>query len=314
LVWWRPLTALALTWCAAAGFSQLVAPLDGTLSGTTLALVAAFAAGALSARRGAIAGLVLCWVGQVVGVGAGDPFGEAVIIFVCWLGGLVLNEASRLVEQGRANNRVLVGQETAARQRAVVEERLRLAREVHDQIGHSLTVVALQAGAARRMSSSDPHRAREAMVTIAQAARDGLSAMQGDASSDITTLLRRTRAAGLDVSADVAALEQAGRLRPEQRVLAHRIVQEALTNVLRHAPGARCTVTVQLVGHSLTVVVANDAPSRARREPGTGKGLIGLQERVAAAAGALSWGARADGGFEVRAVLPGAERLEEVGT
>jgi len=309
LVWWRPLPALAVTWLAAAGFSRLIAPLDGALSGTALALAAAFACGALSTRRGAIAGLVLCWVGQDVGVGADDPFGVAMIILVAWLGGLAVNETSQLVEESRANNRILVTQEAAARRRAVVEERLRLAREVHDQLGHSLTVVALQAGAARRMSSTEPDRTREALLTIAHAARAGLSAMQGDISADVDTLLDRSRAAGLEVSADVAALDSAGSVGPEQRLLAYRVVQEAVTNVLRHAPGATASVTVRRDGADLCVVVANSAPSGSDREPGTGKGLAGLRQRVADAAGTLTWGARADGGFEVRAVLPPAERF-----
>ena len=159
MVWWRPVAALAVAWCATVAFSRLVAPLDGSLSGTTFTLVAAFAVAALSTRRGAVLGLVLSWLGQLLGVGGGDPFGEGVIIFVCWLGGLAVNEASWLVEQSRNNNRLLAGQEAVAQRRAVVEERLRLAREIHDQIGHSLTVVALQAGAARRMAATDPYRA-----------------------------------------------------------------------------------------------------------------------------------------------------------
>ena len=306
LVWWRPLAAEAVAWVAMAAFSRLIAPLDGTLSGSAMALGAAFAVGALSTRRWAIAGLVLCWVGQTVGVGAADPLGEAVIILICWSGGLALNEVSRLVEQGRANNQLLSGQEAVARQRAVVEERLRVAREVHDQLGHSLTVVALQAGAARRMATADPRRTQQVLATIATAARDGLAAMAGDAATDLAGLLQRTRSAGLDVAAEVGDLRW---LHPDQRALCLRVVQEALTNVLRHAPGARTTVVVRPDDSVVTVAVCNGPPARPRGEPGTGQGLVGLRERVTAAAGELHWGPREDGGFDVSARLP-ARHLE----
>ena len=312
LVWWRPLAALAVAWCATVAFSRMVAPLDGSLSGTAFTLVAAFAVAVLSTRRGAVLGLVLCWLGQLVGVGTDDPFGEAVIIFVCWLGGLAVNDVSKLVEQSRTNNRLIAGQEAVAQQRAVVEERLRLAREVHDQIGHSLTVVALQAGAARRMAATDPHRAREVMVTIAGAARDGLTAMTGEAATDMAALLQRTRAAGLNLTADVADLDAPGLVDPQTREVAYRIVQEGLTNVLRHAPGADATVTVRREGHAVSVTLRNGVPTRPGGTAGSGRGLAGLRERVTAHGGELGWGSREDGGFVVRAVLP-VRRLDEAG-
>jgi signal transduction histidine kinase len=308
LVWWRPLTAIVLVWCGAVAFSRLVAPLDGSLSGTALSLASAFAVAALSTRRAALAGLALCWLGQLVGLGAADPFGEAVILFACWLGGLAVNEVSRLVEQSRANNRLLAGQEEVGRQRAVVEERLRLAREVHDQIGHSLTVVALQAGAARRMAATDPVRAREVMVTIAQAARDGLAAITSPTAPDVAILLDRTRSAGLELTADVGSLDAPG-IDPETRTVAARVIQEALTNVLRHAPGAPASVTVREEGNGVAVDVHNGPPTGPGGSRGSGRGLVGLRERVALHGGQLVWGPREDGGFHVRAVLP-ARRLE----
>lgn len=306
-MWWRPLPAVTLVWVTAAGFSRLVAPLDGTLSGTALALMAAFAVAALSSRRGAVAGLVLCWCGQLVGVGAGDWFGDAVIMLICWLGGLAVNEAGRLVEQGRENNRLLIGHEAVAKQRAVVEERLRLARELHDQLGHSLTVVALQAGAARRMATTDPARASEVMVTVATAARQGLHAIRGEGAADLDALIRRTRAAGLDL--DVTGGGVIERLDAEERALVVRIVQEVLTNVLRHAPGAAASVRVSREVKGVTVVICNGPPSGSSGHAGSRLGLLGLQESVTAHGGDVQWGPRADGGFEVRAVLPLLERL-----
>ena len=308
-VWWRPLAAVAVAWCAAVVFSRLVAPLDGSLSGAALALSLAFAVGALCTRRQAVVGLALCWVGQLLGVVDEDRFGVAVILVVCWLGGLAVNEASRLVEQGRANNRALAHEESAAQRAAMAEERLRLAREIHDQIGHSLTVVALQAAGARRLAATDPERGQEAMATIAGAARDGLAAMSGQGAVDLAAVLHRTRAAGLSVTADVAGLDAPGLLDPESRAVVCRIVQEALTNVLRHAPGAPTTVVAGAEGAGVGVTIRNGPPPGHGGAGGSGRGLVGLQQRVAARGGEMGWGRLDDGGFEVRALLP-AHRME----
>ena len=180
LAWWRPVSMVALAWVAVAAYSRLVAPLDGSLSETALALAAGFAVAALARRRTAAVGLVVCWLGQLVGVGTGDPLGEATLLLLGWLGGLAVNEATRLVEQTRANNELLRRQEATSAARAVVEERLRLAREIHDALGHSLTVVALQAGAARRLAGTDPDRARDVMRTVATAARSGVASLALD--------------------------------------------------------------------------------------------------------------------------------------
>ena len=302
LVWWRPVTAVALAWVATAAFSRLLAPLDGSLSETAFALAAAFAAGTLSRRRTAIVGLLVCLLGQLVGVNAQDPLGEGLLLLVCWLGGLAVNEVSRLVEQTRANNELIAQQEATAAARAVVEERVRLSREIHDAIGHSLTVVVLQAGAARRFADTDPRRAREVMATVAAVARSGVTTLAlDDTGADIAGLVERVRATGLVVDADLSGESV---LEAAQRVVAYRVVQEGLTNVLRHAPGSRATVTVRGGDGGVEVAVANSAPVGAASGPGTGRGLAGLRERVLAGEGRATWRHREDGGFEVCAVLP----------
>lgn len=309
LAWRRPVAAIALAWLAVAGYSRLVAPLDGSLSETAFAFGAAFVVAALSTRRPAIVGLAVCWLGQVLGVGTADPLGAVTVLLVCWLGGLAVHEASRLVEQTRANNDLLARQEATASARAVVEERLRLARELHDAIGHSLTVVALQAGAARRLAAADPERACEVMRTAAAAARAGVASLALDAeAADAAALVERVRATGLEIEAD---LDEP--LDPAQRLIAFRVVQEGLTNVLRHAPGARASVAVRRTAEGLEIVVANSAPVAPGSGPGTGRGLAGLRERVTAAAGRLTWRNREDGGFEVRALLPAGPVVGPVG-
>lgn len=302
LAWWRPVTAVALSWVAVAAYSRLLAPLDGSLSETGFALAAAFGVAALCKRRAALVGLACCLLGQLVGVGADDPAGTAGLLVLCWLGGLAVNEVSRLVEQTRANNDLLARQEVTAAASAVVEERLRLAREIHDAVGHSLTVVALQAGAARRLAGTDAARAREVMRTVAAVARSGVASLTlDDTSADIAGLVERVRTTGLTVEADVTGQAL---LDPVQRLVAFRVVQEGLTNVLRHAPGSRATVAVRPGGGGVQIVVANSAPAGAGSGPGTGRGLAGIRERVTAGAGQVSWRPRDDGGFEVCALLP----------
>ena len=271
LAWRWPVAAVGLCWIAAAAYSRLLAPLDGSLSDVGLVFATAFVVAALSTRRLAIIGLLVCWAGQLVGVGADDPLGEALILFVCWLGGLAVNEASCLVEQTRVNNQALADQEQTYREHAVVEERLRLAREIHDVIGHSLTVVALQAGAARRLAATDPEQAAEAMRTAGAVARDGLASLAPEGGgADLESLIAHTRATGLALHADLA---DADLLDPDQQRVAVRIVQEALTNVLRHAPGARASVAVHRRGGQVEIVVTNSAPAGQGTGPGSGRGL-----------------------------------------
>jgi signal transduction histidine kinase len=302
LSWWRPVLVTALAWLAMAGYCRLVAQLDGGLSQPAFALGTAFVVAALSRRRAAVLGLTVCLLGQLVGVGTDDPIGGGALLVLSWLGGLALQEASRLVEQTHANNELLARQQETSSARAVVEERLRLAREIHDVIGHSLTVVALQAGAARRLTSSDPLRAREVMRTVAGVARSGIAALAlDDAAGDIGGLVERVRTAGLTLDADLADVAL---LDPPQRATVFRVVQEGLTNVLRHAPGSRAGVCVRRGAGGIEVSVVNSAPADTGTGPGTGLGLPGIRDRVTAVGGQVSWRTRDEGGFELRASLP----------
>lgn len=302
LAWWRPVAALVVAWSVVAAYSRLLAPLDGSLSETAFALAAAFGVALLSRRRTAVLGLLVCWWGQLLGVGTDDLLGEALVLGLSWLGGIAVNEVSRLVEQTRANNELLGRQEAVAAARAVVEERLRLAREIHDALGHSLTVVTLQAGAARRLAATDPERAEEVMRTVAAAARGGVASLAlGDGHTDVAGLLARVRETGLVIDAD---LDERVVLDPVQEVAVFRVVQEALTNVLRHAPGAHANLAVRRGEVGVEITVSNSAPTAPGPGPGTGLGLAGVRARVAACAGQVSWGPRDDGGFEVRAFLP----------
>jgi signal transduction histidine kinase len=316
LCWWRPVSAAAAAFVTATVFSRLVAPLDGSLSETGLALATAFAVGALSRRRTAVLGLLVCVAGQVVGVGTDDPLGEAEILVMCWLGGVALHEVSRLVEQTRANNELLAGQEAVALRHAVVEERLRFARELHDAIGSNLTVIALQAGGARRLAERSADRAGQVMRDVAAVARDGLAALEpSSADGDLAGLLERVRSAGLDVD---ARLDDLSALAPATRFAVHRVLQEALTNVLRHAPGSHAALSLTVRDEVVELRVTNSAGSGPGSTPvsrlgstaSTGRGLAGIRERVAACEGEVSFGPLANGGFELSAVVP-RDRVSE---
>ena len=339
-VWWRPVPAVTLAFAATALFARVVAPIDGTLSETALAMGATFAVAALSRTPGALLGLGVCLLGQLVGVGTDDPLGEALVLLTCWAGGRAVNRVSLLVEQTRANNEALRSEEPAAAERALVAERLRLARDLHDAVGHSLTVITLQAGAARRLATTDPQRSREAVGTVAAVARDGLASLSlGSQPGGLRTLLDGVRAAGLVVDAQVDGVDQLGEA---TRTTVLRVVQECLTNVIRHSPGARATVVVRLDADRVAVTVSNTpAASRpagsgpagsgtagsgaagghpvasvppgsgaagghpvASVPPGSGRGLSGIRERVTAGSGSVAWGRLPGGGFEVNAVLP----------
>ncbi len=301
MTWWRPLPAVALAWVAAAAYSRSVAPLGDSLSGTAITMSLAFAVAALSSRRAAAVGLMVCLLGHVAGVGTSDPFGDGLLLTLSWLGGVAVNEVSRLVEQARTNNELLAREQATAAGRAVLDERLRIAREIHDAIGHSLTVVALQAGAARRLADHDAAQSRQVMLTVAEVAAEGAAVLTSETSVDVTALVERVRATGTVIDLELA--EEAW-VDPEQRLIAYRVVQEGLTNALRHAPRSRVRVVVRRERDGVLVAVANSVPEQSGAGAGTSRGLAGLRERVLACAGEVAWGPGADGGFELRAWLP----------
>jgi signal transduction histidine kinase len=192
--------------------------------------------------------------------------------------------------------------------RAVAEERLRIARDVHDVVGHNLSLIATKAAVATHLGTGRD----DALRTIEEVSRTALAdvrlvleGMRDDDPPSITNLERiveQTRAAGVEVTVERGDLSAV----PAAVVAsAYRIVQEALTNVRRHAPSSRCRVTVAVADGALAVAVVDDGAGSAPRPTGPpGHGLLGMRERVALHGGTLSAGPLADGGFAVRATLP----------
>jgi len=210
----------------------------------------------------------------------------------------------------------------AARRRAM-EERLRIARELHDSLTHSISVIQVQAGVAVHLARKRGEDVPPALLAIQEAGADAVRELRatlgvlrseedGDGSglSQLDTLVARARTAGLPVTVTVTGAKRP--LPPEVDQAAYRIVQEALTNAGRHAGRARVTVQLHYTPETLSVQVDDDgkgpdistATSTGTRPSGPGLGLVGMRERVSALGGRLRAGPQDGGGFQVRAELP----------
>ncbi|GIL27579.1 two-component sensor histidine kinase [Actinocatenispora comari] len=204
-------------------------------------------------------------------------------------------------------------EETAHRR--AVEERLRIARELHDSLTHSISVIAMQAGVAVHLANKRGEPVPEALTAIQDAGRDAnrelratLGALRTDAGEPgngvdaLPDLVGRTVAAGLPVTLHRDAT--AGRVPTAVDRAAYRIVQEALTNTGRHARATAATVAIRRLPDSLVVEVSDDGCATPDAPPRPGIGLLGMRERVTALGGTLSAAPHPDGGFLVHAELP----------
>ena len=212
----------------------------------------------------------------------------------------------------------LAADRAAAAKRAVAEERQRIARELHDVVAHSVSVMTVQAGAVRRLLHPDQERERLALETIEATGREALTEMrrlvgllrdQG-ATPDfspqpsmrtVDVLVGTVREAGLPV--DLAVEGEPTELPPGVDLAAYRVIQEALTNALKYAGPARAWVTVRWKDGELELEIANDGRSEGGGDGG-GHGLVGLRERVSLVGGSIESGPRGGGGFVVKAHLP----------
>ncbi|XRQ16135.1 sensor histidine kinase [Actinomadura welshii] len=201
--------------------------------------------------------------------------------------------------------------------RAVSDERLRIARELHDVVAHSMSLIAVKAGVAVHVAEARPQEALDALRVIESTSRGSLAEMRhllgvlrtggSDADlgpspglADLAGLAERAAMAGVRVDLDVDAADL-----PEGLALsAYRIVQEAVTNVVKHAAPARCSVRVRDDGHRVRIDVTDDGPGARTLPGGDGHGLVGMRERVMMYGGEFTAGPRPEGGFAVSAVIP----------
>ncbi|GAA1963102.1 hypothetical protein GCM10009738_43110 [Kitasatospora viridis] len=256
----------------------------------------------------------------------------AVLIGACWVLGYAVRTRRAYIAGLEERAARLEAEQGARAARAVAEERLRIARELHDVIGHSISLIGIQAEAAARSARTDPQVVPEYLARISTASRQALAEMrhvlavlrpeadpQADAEpgagpdagdglspqpglAELAGLAERLTAGGLRTRLDLEPLD----VPPGLGLTVYRIVQEALTNVLKHAgPAAGAGVTVARSGDAVRVSVLDDGAGPPGRAAGSGAhGLLGMRERVAAYGGTLRTGARPGGGFEVEAVIP----------
>ena len=209
-------------------------------------------------------------------------------------------------------------QHVAEAERAVVEERTRIARELHDVVAHSMSVMVVQAGAARRVLDRDPAQASEALAAIEKTGRESLTEMRrvlgvlrgnedlaelapAPGLDDFDRLLQHCDEAGLPV--ELVVTGKVRRLAPGLEMNAYRVVQESLTNSLKHAGTASAVVQLHYRADALEVSVTDDGRGAAVVTAGSGQGLVGMRERVEAYGGRLNAGPRPGGGFAVSATF-----------
>ena len=252
-----------------------------------------------------------------------DVFNDYVLLAAAWvLGQGVRQRRAHTAELEDRAARLEREREEKARQ-AAIQERLRIARELHDVVAHSLSVIGVQAGAARLVLDADPTptRAREAVASIEATANRAMAEMRralgilrdgegpGAAAlaplpglDQLPALLDQLRAAGLPVELTVQGTRRP--LATSIDLSLYRIVQEALTNALKHAGPARAQVVVCYGTRDITVEVTDDGRRAPSATSAQGTGTIGMRERVALFGGELRAGPRPDGGYAVRARLP----------
>jgi signal transduction histidine kinase len=276
-------------------------------------------------RRQAVVGLAALQLASIV-VNLNDPrnppvsdyIWSAIIFAVAWLVGFALggrlretDETRRLADQAEAER------EEQARL-AVAEERARIARELHDVVGHSVSVMTVQASAVRRLLEPDQDKEREALLVVEQTGREALAEMRRmvgvlrrpdeapalapqPSLEHIEKLVAHTRETGLPVELRIEGTP--AELPAGIDTTAYRIVQEALTNAVKHARASKAEVVVRYENGRVELTVSDDGRGGGDGG-GSGHGLVGMRERVSVYGGELDAGPQAGGGFRLRATLP----------
>ncbi|MBW9093932.1 sensor histidine kinase [Microbacterium jejuense] len=330
---WYPKTAIAL-FTTAAALAPLVVPRESALSAPwpwSVPMLIAFGVvvAAVTLEYGWRLGLVQYALGSAAGVVAAVvfpavPSANTLIVTTAVVGGVYLL-AVLLAGRMRVGAELTRERELTALEqsrRLVVEERTRIARELHDVVAHGMSLIQVQASTAKYRVPGLPDEAAREFDEIAQTARTGLAEMRrllgvlrtDDQSAelvpqqglrDIPALVETVRRAGADLDAIVEMPQSP--VPDAVDITAFRIVQEALSNAVRHAPGAPIVLRVETDAVAVRLLVRNAPPRDGEAAPaasGAGHGLIGMGERAALVGGSVDAAADADGGWTVSAVLP----------
>jgi signal transduction histidine kinase len=319
LVWWRehprPVAALGgALWLVCAVLADHGWFPDSSLA--IMALLATVAALGWSGRAGWVAALGVVVFVIVLWLIIPETSPVALVMFSVpgFFAGTVLRLRREAADELAERGRELEEERELFAELAVRHERTRIAAELHDIVGHALSVMVIQAAAGQRLVDADPARARQSLAAIAESARRGTEDLRrlidllggtevaGPDLALIEEIVTRAAGSGLDVSCRFSG-DRDG-VAASTAHIAFRIVQESLTNALRYAPGAAVRVLVDGSGRGLTVSVENEPSDQPRPGlAGTGHGLIGLRERIQELGGQLRTGPTARGGWLVEAVI-----------
>ena len=284
-------------------------------------LIGAYSVGLYASRARARWG-VLIVVAGIVGYFAGTPgLGQInpvqlAYVLLIWLGGWGLGYATARRREDLERVR------RALEREVIAQERVRMSREVHDVVGHTVNLLVVQAGAARMVLDQDPVQARELLKGMEDTGREtladldrALATLRDDTKPEDDKGDRANRAPGLAQLPDLVgrfhdsgvdaklSIDPGLRLPRDLDLAAYRIVQEALTNTLKHAAPCSATVAVERRNGCMIIEVSDTGPG-VRRADRHGRGLVGIAERVSMCGGVLEHGNGRDGGFRLRAVLP----------
>jgi signal transduction histidine kinase len=320
LAWRRhaPLVVVALVMGAFAAQSLILDPTPTPDVELIPALIAAYSVAVHGERWVAFVGGGLSLAAGLVWLGVDDFLLPIVTFGGAWFAGRLVQKRQLYAQAFAERARVLERERDANARVAAAEERVRIAREMHDVVGHSVSVMVVQAGAERLALGEERPATREALLAIERTGREALAEMsrllgilrkEGEGLSlaprpslaQVDVLVQTVRDAGVPVELRVEG-EQTD-LPPGVDVSAYRIVQEALTNVVKHAGPARASVVVRYGRRTIEVEVADDG-RRSFNGNTAGYGLAGMRERVELHGGTLEAGSRSEGGFRVKARLP----------
>jgi signal transduction histidine kinase len=287
-------------------------------------LTSSFLFGMLPDRRQAVSGLAIgIGAGAIVthnnpSQGGGDFLFIAVLFTIVWLAGNALGAKLTQYRQVEERAERLEREREEQARAAVAEERARIARELHDVVGHSVSVMTVQASGVRRLLRPEQEREREALLVVEQTGREALAEMRRlvgvlrrpeeapalapqPSLQHLGKLVDQVRESGLTV--DLKVEGEAASLPASVDLAAYRLVQEGLTNTLKHAQADRAEVLVRYGKGEVELVVADNGNGTGGGDGG-GHGLVGLRERIAVCGGELEAGPRTGGGYEVRARIP----------
>jgi signal transduction histidine kinase len=278
----------------------------------------AYTLGATSRLLAGLAAVALLAACTQAGDNAFSPV-FLVITFGPWVAGRVIRSRHQLTEQLATRNLELAAEREHFSEESVRYERARIARELHDVVGHCVSVMVVQARAGQRLVTSDPGSVSEVFDSIAEAVTEArvdigrlvdlLTVEPGDQGPPdlalVDELVLRASRTGLTVTC--RWIGDCHSLTPANANAAYRVVQESLTNALRHAPGAPVHITLRETAGQLEVKVVNDAPQQRTsglEQSGSGRGLTGMRERMAACGGTVTAAATVTGGWSVVALMP----------